>query len=146
MPQARQEPDTTPETLLSCPTALSSQQVVLQYFSGLQLFNSKVLGDNAMYAVLPNTTWGGQPWVARGDYRASPGGALPHFMGAKPGMQLGSYPMRVAGFDLEARMLPAAGCKCKKPVTAAAFVSAAVTAFPGTADSKSTLTALAGLL
>ena len=29
--------------------------------------------------------------------------------------QVGTYPMRVFGFDLDARLLPAAGCGCKKP-------------------------------
>lgn len=35
----------------------------------------------------------------------------------RPGVQLGSYPMRMFGFDLEARLLPPAGCSCKSPRT-----------------------------
>lgn len=35
----------------------------------------------------------------------------------RPGVQLGSYPMRIFGLDLEARLLPAAGCSCKQPHT-----------------------------
>lgn len=103
--------------------------MLLQYGSSLQLFDSRVLGDNAMFAVPPKSLWAGQPWVPKGDFRASPGGSLPYFMGAQPGQQLGSYAMRVTGFDLEARMLPAAGCKCKKPRVATTRVAPSITRY-----------------
>jgi hypothetical protein len=46
-------------------------------------------------------------------------------MGAQPGVQLGTYAMRVSGFGLEARLLPAAGCRCKAPVPAVPRVALA---------------------
>jgi hypothetical protein len=122
-------------------------QVKLQFFSSLHLYNSKVLGDNAMYAITPNSTWRGQPWTQVGDYRASPGGALPAYMGAQAGVQLGTYPMRVMGFGLDARVLPAAGCKCKKParvVSSAKVLSLANV--PTSGDGGSVLSALSGLV
>ncbi|KAF6253242.1 hypothetical protein COO60DRAFT_437682 [Scenedesmus sp. NREL 46B-D3] len=96
-------------------------EIILERSSGLHLYQSRVTGDNALYAVpaekpKSGSTWKGKPWLQRGDYRASAGGGLPVSMGVKPGVQLGSYPARVLGFDMEARMLPAAGCSCKKPL------------------------------
>jgi hypothetical protein len=122
-------------------------QVKLQFFSSLQLYNSKVINDNAMYALTPNSTWRGQPCSQQGDYRASPGGALPAYMGAQAGVQLGTYPMRIMGFGLEARMLPAAGCQCKKParvVSSAKVLSLANV--PSSGDGGSAMSALAGLV
>jgi hypothetical protein len=94
-------------------------QIILEHFSGLHLYQSRVMDDNALYAVpaekpRSGSTWKNKPWLQRGDYRASAGGGLPVSMGVQPGVQLGSYPVRVLGFDMEARMLPAAGCGCKK--------------------------------
>lgn len=96
-------------------TISGGSSLTLGHFSSLQLYNSRVLGDSAMYALPAGATWQGQPWVQRGDYRASPGGPLPAFMGAREGVQLGTYSMSVSGFDLEARLLPPAGCSCKTP-------------------------------
>lgn len=110
--------------------ACFAPQILLEKSSGMHLFASRVSGDNALYGVPAGATWGGKPWVSGGDYRASPGGGLPVFMGAAPGLPLGSYPMRIAAFDLEARLMPAAGCKCKKPRVAGTTPAASVTAWP----------------
>lgn len=124
-------------------------RVLLQYGSGLRLFDSRVVGDDAMWGVPRGATWGGRPWVARGDFRADAGGSLPYFMGARPGVPVGGYAMRVAGFNLEARMAPAAGCRapCKQPrPPAAARVAQSVTRYPADADARSPVAALAGLV
>ncbi|WIA19231.1 hypothetical protein OEZ85_003870 [Tetradesmus obliquus] len=113
-------------------------EIILERFSGLHLFNSHVTGDSALFAVpaeqpRSGSTWKGKPWLQRGDYRASAGGGLPVSMGVQPGVQLGLYPVRVLGFDMEARMLPAAGCNCKKPLVTM-NADAAWTGMSGGAD------------
>lgn len=136
-----------PAPLLLLILLLFLLQVKLQFFSGLHLHNSKVLGDNAMYGLTPNSTWRGQPWTQVGDYRASRGGSLPAYMGAQPGVQLGTYPMRVMGFGLEARMLPAAGCQCKKPVPVVSSEKVlSLASVPTSGDGGSVLSTLSGLV
>lgn len=103
----------------------------MEKFSSLQLYQSKLMGDNALYAVPANSTWQGEIWQQRGDYRASPGGGLPVSMGVQPGMQVGTYPMRVFGFDMDARLMPAAGCKCKKAQAQILPTAAEITTVPG---------------
>lgn len=71
-------------TLINSTFEISGRsQIILQRFSNLQLYGSRVVGDGAMYAVPAGATWSGQQWQQRGDYRASPGGGLPVSMGAK---------------------------------------------------------------
>lgn len=168
-------------------TRTPSQQIILEKFSGLHLFQSELLGDNALYGVPKGSTWQGQPWQQRGDYRSGTGtvgqgeaavvgGGLPAAMGVQPGVQVclefllvwrrvvthtvcarrrvpastlshphhtlyhhttqvGTYPMRVFGFDMDARLLPAAGCDCKKPKVVTR-PSAAITGWPSTGDNS----------
>jgi hypothetical protein len=98
--------------------------MLLEKSSSLQLYNSTVFGDSAMYAVPANSTWQNQPWQGSGDYRSSPGGGLPVFMGARPGVQVGTYNMEISGFDLEAKMMPPTGCNDCKAAPVPTFLTA----------------------
>ena len=74
------------------------------------------------------------------------GGSLPEAMGVRPGVQLGTYPTRVFGFGLDARMMPPVGCSCKVPHRRMRAAEQWVRLQPAQAAMLSTTGRLVGLL